>query len=404
MYLLPVAALAMASCSNSDDPIAEVNVPKLATADQLMIRPAMAGASTRVAKAYDNAADITSFKLIATGNFLDGSAAGPGDNAYDMSGGIDITGDGSGSVWNFPTEHQYVWWGDATTKATFTAYAPTNVPNINAEQTISNDLDQQLDYIVAYNEGMKGDFKTGVPLNFQHATSQIVVKAVNKNTSAVTIKVKGTRMVNVISKGTLSLPTVATNGSFSWDNTDYTPWTLGNATDTYADTYDNAVLLEESNPQVIGNAQYLLPQQLTAATTDVEYAAGDTWNKDVTGNAIAFLIQVNDGTNAIYPVLQEEGATLVSQGYAWAYVPVDTDWQPGRKYTYTINFAEDAYGKVDPNQGDEGTPDPKDKTPNDSTDDEPEQKPGEEVKDSPLRLTFTVSVEDWTPMAEPKNL
>ena len=396
MYLLPVAALAMASCSNSDDPIAEVNVPKLATADQLMIRPAMAGASTRATE-YSTAADIQSFKLIATGNFMDDDGTGnkPGTTTYDMSSGIEITGDATGSVWSFPIGHEYVWWGDATTKATFTAYAPADA-TVGSEVEIPAEMASQKDYIVAYNEGLKNDFKTGVPLNFQHATSQIVVKAVNKTTSAVTIKVKGTRMVNVISKGTLSLPTVATNGSFSWDNTDYTPWALGNATDTYADTYDNAVLLEESNPQVIGQSQYLLPQQLTAATYTSD--GEENWETNVTGNAIAFLIQVKtvaDTPAAIYPAQQNNESTK----YAWAYVPVDTDWQPGRKYTYTINFAKDAYGKVDPNQVG-GTDNPTD-------DDNPstvDPKPGEDVVDNPLQLTFTVSVEDWIPMAEPKNL
>ena len=388
MYLLPVAALAMASCSNSDDPIAEVNVPKLATADQLMIRPAMAGASTR-ATAFSSAADITSFKLIATGNFVADNEGEPSETAYDMTSGIEITNN-AGS-WNFP-ENDVVWWGDATTKATFTAYAPADATP-GSEVEIPADMATQKDYIVAYNEGVKSDFKTGVPLNFQHATSQIVVKAVNKTTSAVTIKVKGTRMVNVISKGTLSFPTVATNGSFSWD--DYTPWALGTSTSTYADdSYAaNPVELEESSAKIIGNAQYLLPQQLTAATYTSE--GTENWTTDVTGNAIAFLIQVKDAADvAIYPALQSTG-----NEYAWAYVPVDTDWQPGKKYIYTINFAKDAYGKVDPNQ-EGGTDDPTDD--DDPATDDPGA--GEEIVDDPLKLTFTVTVEDWTEMEEAKNL
>lgn len=396
MYLLSVAALAMASCSNSDDPIAEQSSPKLASADQLLIRPAIGGASTR---AYDDAASLqtTGFSMVMTGSFVNDDGTGkPGTTAYDTSGTKTVTY--AGSAWSLSDVTNPLWWADATTKATFAAYAPS-ATTIGSEFEVAAPLAQN-DYVVAYNEGVKADFKSGVPLNFQHVTSQIVVKAKNLNTTAVTIKVKATRLVNVVSKGTLSLPTVATNGSFSWAS--YTPWALGTSTATYKDTYDaSPVTLEESNAQVIGQSQYLLPQQLAAATTDAVYQAGEAWDQSITGNAIAFLIQVSDADGAIYPVIQT-GDT--EQGYAWAYVPVDTNWEPGKKYIYTINFTENAYGKIDPDQGDGGTDDPTDPTPGTDDPTDPTPQPGDEVVDDDVALSFTVTVADWEDVEEAKNL
>ncbi|MBQ6746352.1 MAG: fimbrillin family protein [Bacteroidaceae bacterium] len=389
MYLLPVAALAMASCSNSDDPIAEQSSPKLASADQLLIRPAIGGASTRVATAFDaTALQAAGFSMIMTGSFVNDDGGKPGTTAYDTSGTKTVNY--AGGAWSLSDATAALWWGDATTKATFAAYAPAGA-TIGSEVEIPTALATQQDYIVAYNEGVKADFKSGVPLNFQHVTSQVVIKAKNLATSDVTIKVKGTRMVNLVSKGTLSLPTVATNGDFSWDS--YTPWALGTSTATYSGSEAAEVTLEESNAQEIGQPLYLLPQQLTAAT----YTSTGTedWATDVTGNAIAFLIQVKDASNsAIYPAVQTAGTE-----YAWAYVPVDTNWEPGKKYIYTINFTKDAYGKVDPNQED-GTDDPTDD--GDPGTDDPE--PGEEIAEDNVQLTFTVTVEDWTEMSESKNL
>ena len=80
----------------------------------------------------------------------------------------------------------------------------------------------------------------------------------------------------------------------------------------------------------------------------------------------------------------------------WVYVNLDTDWFPGKQYIYTLNFAEDAYGMVSPNQLPDGTPDPMDPTPADPDDDDPEEpEPSDPVIENPVPLTFQVQVIDW---------
>ena len=77
--------------------------------------------------------------------------------------------------------------------------------------------------------------------------------------------------------------------------------------------------------------------------------------------------------------------------YAFAAVAIDTDWEPGKKYTYTLNFCGDGggAGEIDPNPG------PVD--PTDPTEPEIDKKPGtggEEILGKPIK--FTVTVDNWT--------
>lgn len=115
----------------------------------------------------------------------------------------------------------------------------------------------------------------------------------------------------------------------------------------------------------------LIPQQLTAWTPDTD--------KTNTNKGAYLAVKVNittkDGAR-VYPV--------ASVGeYDWVAVAVDTNWQPGQKYVYTLDFSNGA-GKVDPEKPMPGPTDP--------------FKPGEDVLGSAIK--FTVTVTPWTPASE----
>lgn len=399
MYLLPVAALAMASCSNDDNAGIEQSVQQLATADQLMIRPAVGGASTRIA-GYQSIQDLDKFYLDITGAFK------TGENGTDQVNVIskELVNTNSFALYAADNTSLY-YWKDKDTKATFSAYAPTTI-DWTQPITIDTDRSKQVDYMVAYNEGVKSDFRSGVPLNFQHVTSQINVLATNKDYDKVNISVRAIRFTNIRNKGVLSKPAVSTvNGIFSWEN--YKPWSVNDASNVtfltqFNDDENLPAITLSANAQNImfGDNHYLLPQQLTAATApEITDLDAYQWTTPVEANALAFLIKVTDvnGT-AIYPTQSAMDAQTSSvTGYAWAYVPVETNWEPGKKYIYTVNFAKDAYGKVDPDQVPGGTDDPNDGN-------EPQDKPGEDVVVTEVPLTFTVTVEDWIDVNEAKNL
>lgn len=484
-YLLPVAALAMASCTNDDAPVMQAgNEVAQQIGDQLIMRPILQGASTRVAAAYDNQT-LDKFHIDIQGAFKEGIDGTLLENPLHA----ELT---KANQWRLTYQEgataegdpYYYYWFDKTTKATFSAFAPSDWSN-GKSYTASVNRDEQIDPIVAYNEGVKVDFKNGVPLTFRHATSRIQVMANNKDAGTIDINIKAMRLVNVKSTSTFNLPTVSTaTGTFAWakgDNegngrvwpwtTDLTDETLYTAYTVPTVPYDASQIDNQSVPLTyngnnvtFGDDYYLIPQALTKAIggslSDENIAvswdeANNTWDATslqawedqyffTSGNALEVLIQVKEaGENgkAIAPVIQGKyvaqtgdfdaskvyytkvssasdpseytyekaditafatGVTYycfesfgMPQGYMWVYVPLDTDWFPGKRYIYTLNFAADAYGYVSPDQADGGTPDPMDPTPDDPNDDEEIPDPTKPVVESEVPLTFQVTVIDW---------
>lgn len=113
----------------------------------------------------------------------------------------------------------------------------------------------------------------------------------------------------------------------------------------------------------------LIPQQLIAWTPDTD--------KTNTNKGAYLAVKVNittkDGAR-VYPSVGE---------YDWVAVAVNTKWEPGQKYVYTLDFSNGA-GKVDPEKPMPGPTDP--------------FKPGEDVLGSAIK--FTVTVTPWTSASE----
>ena len=73
-----------------------------------------------------------------------------------------------------------------------------------------------------------------------------------------------------------------------------------------------------------------------------------------------------------------------TDGYAWACVPIDTKWEQGKKYVYTLNYSAAGLGMTDPEDG---------------------AVPGEDIiPESPLKLWFNVTVSEWDDVSEVENL
>ena len=289
-FYLPLAALALAACSseevvNNAQQIAAVN------GDQLQIAPVVTG-TTRATST--TTATLSAFQVYIDGKFQKGEEdATLWDNQVRT-----ITK--SGASWNFPSGVAY-WWADKSTTAKFTAVAPailteesTTAPQ-EASITVENDIATQKDYLVAYNEGVREDFDAGVPMNFQHVMSQIVVKALNKNTSAINVEVAGMKLGNAKSQNTLTLPTASTaSGTFDW--ADYTPWK--NAATTSA-TYSTLTTESASasgtalsgTASVLADPLLLMPQQLVAQDL--------TATTNLNNNYLAVLVKVT-GDNVGY--------------------------------------------------------------------------------------------------------
>ncbi|WP_417014327.1 fimbrillin family protein [Alistipes sp.] len=344
MFFVAGAALALASCSK-DEPVSTNN------GNAIDFRAAM---QTRAAET--TTANIAKFFVTA----LDKNSANYFTNA-------EFTKDGS----FFTSTPSYYWPSDGS-ELNFYAYAPS-AAELGGTLVISKNakmlgnfapaaaIADQKDFITAAATGSKSNESTGVALTFEHRLAQIEIKAKNAN-DGYKFKVQGVRIGKPVSKGAFDFETSA--------------WTLGTNKTNYAVTYEGSekslgaaavsIMAEEND-----NAM-LLPQQLTAWDSE-----NDKKN-DAEGAYLAVKVQIRTKDGArVFP------AASVGE-YDWVAVAIDTKWDAGKKYVYTLDFTNGA-GKVDPEK-----PEPTDPTDPDN--------PGEDIFGGAIK--FTVSVSAWVNAAE----
>ena len=411
LLLAPIAALALASCSN-DEQIAQS--PAL-NAQEVTFRPVVNGTTRTVT----TDANFDKFHVVATITndntkyaFWEALESGDVPTAATVTNSqtsldMDVTKSATTGKWEVVGGKTW-YWSSKNAEASFKAY------NANGSITVPEAIANQKDVLVAYNEGVASSFDNGVPMLFRHVLSQIVIKADNADADIRQIQVGGVRIHNVGNTNTLTLPTSETTADkFKWyDATSaadgYKPWAANPSTQASKYTYykgtapaanavynDTYITLNGSAQEItFGGAALLLPQ--TKAAADLTAAS-------VTGAYIDVLVKVqlagsdatgkSDTEKAIYPKINVNttGEVLTDQQFAWVAVPVDIDWQPGYKYTYILHFSKDGIGKVSPD--DEGG------------DPDPGPQPGEEIVDNAVPLYFTVTIDEWNDAANTeKNL
>lgn len=253
----------------------------------------------------------------------------------------------------------------------FFAYSPSET-DLGATVTINKDtkiladfspateIAKQKDFVTATASGTRVDNETkGVKLTFAHQLSQIEIKAKNTNTGYI-YKVVGVRIGKPVSKGTFTFST----NTWSLTTTEKANYAVEYTTDPRTLTADTTMMGAAND-----NAM-LLPQQLTAW----DFKTDQTNTKNGAYIALKIQITTKDGAR-VYPAKGD---------YDWAAVAIDTNWEAGKKYVYTLDFSNGA-GKVDPEKP---TPDPTDPF-----------KPGEDILGGPIK--FKVTVTDWIPAIQP---
>ena len=224
-------------------------------------------------------------------------------------------------------------------------------------------------------------------MKFRHILSQIIVKADNAAKDKIQINVKDVRLNNIITSGSWDTPTTSTAAS----DFVYNLWTPGTSKANYLTGCGTStvITLDGSAKDLTGaNPLLLIPQQLGTANI-----------KEKTGQYLSVLVEITDKTIAapnaghyIFP--KNDGTDAGGTTYAWAAVDINTLWEPGKKYIYTLHFTENGYGKVDGNT-DGGNNDPTDPTPENDADDGNDPQPGDDIVDTPVKLILDVEVIDW---------
>lgn len=258
----------------------------------------------------------------------------------------------------------------------FFAYSPSET-DLGATVTINKDtknlanfspateIANQKDFVTATASGTRAANETnGVELTFAHQLSQIEIKAKNTNTGYI-YKVVGVRIGKPVSKGIFTFST----NTWSLTTTEKANYAVEYATTPKTLTADAATMMGKANDNAM-----LLPQQLVAWTPETDKA---NTNK---GAYIALKIQITTKDGArVYPA-------KAKGDYDWAAVAINTKWEAGKKYVYTLDFSNGA-GKVDPEK------------PVDPTD---PFKPGEDILGKPIK--FTVTVIPWASADQPVEM
>lgn len=255
----------------------------------------------------------------------------------------------------FTSTTEYYWPGDDS-QLSFVAYAPANPggtvtidPSAQRMTGFSPaaNMGDQIDFVTAKATGTKSANEAkGVPLTFNHQLSQIEVRALTTN-DVYTFNVTGVRIGQPVSKGDFDFSTEA--------------WAIGTDKAIYTDTYDTPKTLTAEATSIMGEGgnAMVLPQQLVAWAPDTDAANSSK------GAYLSIKLQINTAATGaqIYP--------FPSNGDCqWAAIPIDTNWQAGKKYIYTLDLTHGA-GYVDPN----------------------DPTPGKPVLGGPIK--FTVDVVDW---------
>ncbi len=368
------AAMVLASCS-SDETIgtndAAYGITFRASVDK----------ATRVTET--TASNLSSFNVTAIGD------------SKNYFSGLTVSSTNNGSTWS--TNKIYYW---PSYKLAFFAWS--NAAE-NAEVSISGtehkitgftpskDVKSQKDFVVSYNTGTKeANNGSGVTMNFKHALSQIAVQAKCSNNN-MKVEVLGVKLVNMATTADFTFPEAETTASSALAQGQ---WSNLSDKDTHANAYmvkgKSAVTLSsEAQDILFEESLMLIPQKLTK------------WDGTATrtGAYLAVLCRVSslNGEEAtlLYP---EPTATDTKDGkYAFTAVGIDTNWEPGKKYTYTLDFCNGVNGGC-------GQIAPDLANPLDASDSQVDTTPIVGKSDGYTILgpiTFKAEVDDWT--AESKD-
>ncbi len=336
-FIMALGALALASCSQ-DEPVS------INESDAISFRPAIGTISRATETTNANLSEITVASFLGDATFFPAMQFTKGSDGF------------------FTSTPAYRWPGDDS-ELSFYAYSPETpggtidlTPDTKTLTGFSPaaELGDQIDFITSKATGTRtANEASGVELTFNHQLSQIEVRA-KADSEIYTYKITGIRIAEPVSKGDYDFTTDA--------------WTLGTDKAIYEDTYTTPINLSADATSVMGQGgnAMLIPQQLTAwdPTTDATNTAE--------GAYLAVKLQINTVAGAqVYPF-------PTSPECQWAAIPLNTNWQAGKKYIYTLDLTNGA-GYVDPH----------------------DPKPGDPVLGGPIK--FTVDVVDWvdTPMDLP---
>ena len=304
LFVAIASVMLATSCSENQDVMGGVNLSN----QTIQINPSVGHPSSRSVET--NVSNLGSFRVSS----FQASQANHMDKVLYSNKGGAWTTDAGKFFW--PVEgdlHFYAYAPDVPGAAD----APGTYEITSSSQKLANfspcaSAAEQKDFVYAYAKGNLTDNGTsGVDVDFKHALTEVSIAAKNDN-SAYTVEVTGVKLGNIKSKGTFSFPAVNNATPASWDLS-------GSGVATYTTTWTTANKLGKtvSSLDASNVAFMLLPQQLA------------TNSKASAGSCIALKVKIT----------MQGGKVLHND---WAYIGIDTNWEMGKHYTYTLDFTSGA--------------------------------------------------------------
>lgn len=344
-FFAAIAVLALASCS-SDETIASQ-----ATSESNVIgfRTLVDGTTRSTAGPMYGTSWATGDVINVYADFFDKSA----DNGNGLHGKYFQANFTKQEGGNFTSEKPYYWPAfDTEDVMTFTAIygATQSAAGSIASYSPAAAAASQMDVMVAQKAVTAK--VSPVVLNFRHALSQIVVNVKNTNAN-LDFDITGVRVGYVSTSGRFVFSGVTepqeADGHTAAEETlvDANNWdelSTASATTNYDQASTKTITSTQSATALNSfNPWLLIPQEQTAFTaytsgTQVNPASADPV---VNGSYIALKLTIYNynGTARSNKLVAEQ----------WCYWPCAFDWDPGYKYTYTVDLAGGGYqpGNVD---------------------------------------------------------
>ena len=304
LFVAIASVMLATSCSENQDVMGGVNLSN----QTIQINPSVGHPSSRSVET--NVSNLGSFRVSS----FQASQANHMDKVLYSNKGGAWTTDAGKFFW--PVEGDLHFYAYAP-EVPGAADAPGTYEITSSSQKLTNfspcaTAAEQKDFVYAYAKGnLTANGTSGVDVDFKHALTEVSIAAKNDN-SAYTVEVTGVKLGNIKSKGTFTFPAVNNATSASWDLS-------GSGVANYETTWTTANKLGKtvSSLDASNVAFMLLPQQLATNT------------KASAGNYIALKVKIT----------MQGGEVLHND---WAYVGINTNWEMGKHYTYTLDFTSGA--------------------------------------------------------------
>ena len=340
LWILAVAALGLASCSN-DDVVSENQ--SLADANTINFRSFVGGATRATEATISNLAKFT-VDAYQTGTLASTPVKYFGDVEFNK---VDATT-------TYTSTTKYYW--PSGYNLDFIAYGYASTLNTGITKNAYNqftvitqaDPDAQVDLLwaksnnwgkatgAASGHAIPTD-KAGAVLNFRHAQSQIIINLKNTN-SNLKFTVNSVKVGNLKDRGQVTIADDNTDGSgvlasATWNTS------ISDVADVTYDLEATAATVVTSAAQA-GKSVILIPQVLPTPATTYE---GTGTPKEYTKPYILVDLKIQNNATGGDPTYIVGKASGEGE-YVTAMWPLPAlTWAPGFKYTYTVDLAGGGY-------------------------------------------------------------